>query len=306
MVSSFFCELFLFLQYHSFSYLEQKIYGNACWSDNGEIDVMEQVGYDPNKIVSSVHTAEYNHMKNTQPTHGVDVPDACSNFKIYTLNWTSDQLEMFVGDDNQPFEQRILVWDKGNQGWQRWPFDNDFFIILNIAIGGTWGGQHGIDESIFPKRMEIEWVRFYKLESENLGTQSAPAAHRVIALRSNANGKFVCAENGGNGPLIASRDAVGGWEKFDLITLDGNKVALRSHANGKYVCAEAAGEKPLIVNRNGIDAWETFQMIHRGENKVAFIAVNGKYVCAVDYGRGALTADRTNVDAWETFDLVPQ
>ncbi|CAF1432773.1 unnamed protein product [Adineta ricciae] len=233
MVSSFFCELFLFLQYHSFSYLEQKIYGNACWSDNGEIDVMEQVGYDPNKIVSSVHTAEYNHMKNTQPTHGVDVPDACSNFKIYTLNWTSDQLEMFVGDDNQPFEQRILVWDKGNQGWERWPFDNDFFIILNIAIGGTWqkGGQHGIDESVFPKRMEIEWVRFYKVESENVGTQSAPAAQRVIALRSNANG-----------PLLASRDAVGGWEKSDLITLDGNKVALRSYANGKYVSAEAAGK----------------------------------------------------------------
>ena len=81
---------------------------------------MEQVGFEPNKVVSSVHTAAFNHMKNSQPTHSVYVPDACDNFKIYTLDWAPDKLEMFVGDDNNPFVQKILIWEKNGHNWEGW------------------------------------------------------------------------------------------------------------------------------------------------------------------------------------------
>ncbi|CAF2504873.1 unnamed protein product [Rotaria sp. Silwood2] len=91
----------------------------AIWMvNNGDIDVMEQVGFEPNKIVSSVLTASFNHMKGSQPTNSVHVHDVCDNFKIYTLDWTSDKLEMFVGDDNNPFEKRVLIWQKNGHDWK--------------------------------------------------------------------------------------------------------------------------------------------------------------------------------------------
>ncbi|CAF0758234.1 unnamed protein product [Didymodactylos carnosus] len=136
-------------------------YGSQYWPDNGEIDVMEQVGFDPNRIVSSVHTKANNHMLNSQPTNGVQVSDATTNFKIYTLDWNVNKLEMFVGDEGNPLGQRILVWDKQND-WTKWPFDKPFFALLNIAVGGSWGGAKGIDEGIFPARMEIDWVHYYQ------------------------------------------------------------------------------------------------------------------------------------------------
>ena len=99
---------------------QTRSYGNAYWPDNGEIDVMEQVGFEPNKVVSSVHTGAFNHMKNSQPTNGVEVQDACDNFKVYTLDWASDKLEIFVGDDNNPVAQRVLIWEKKGQNWEGW------------------------------------------------------------------------------------------------------------------------------------------------------------------------------------------
>ncbi|CAF4033219.1 unnamed protein product [Rotaria sp. Silwood1] len=129
---------------------------------------------------------------------------------------------------------------------------------------------------------------------------------KVVALQSNANGKFVCAENAGNSALVANRDSPSSWEKFDLIILNENNVALKSHANGQYVCAENGGNSPLIANRASISSWETFKMIHRSNGKVAFIAVNGNYVCADDFGNKELIANRNSIDSWETFDLISQ
>ena len=127
---------------------------------------------------------------------------------------------------------------------------------------------------------------------------------KVIALRSNANGKFVCAENGGKNSLIANRNAISTWETFDLIILNEDNVALKSHANKLYVSAKNAGNSPLIANRTEVSSSATFRMIDLGNEKVAFIAVNKKYVCADYFGMSALIANRTNVSGWEAFDLI--
>jgi beta-glucanase (GH16 family) len=47
--------------------------------------------------------------------------------------------------------------------WQQWPFDKPFHLILNVAVGGDWGGQKGVDDSIFPQKMEVDYVRVYPL-----------------------------------------------------------------------------------------------------------------------------------------------
>ncbi|CAF2504888.1 unnamed protein product [Rotaria sp. Silwood2] len=149
-------------------------------------------------------------------------------------------------------------------------------------------------------------LELYDIPNESTGIGNRNISTRVIALRSNANGKFVCAENAGKNSLIANRVAVSSWETFNLIFLNGKNVALKSCANGKYVCAENAGDGPLIANRSQISLWETFRLIDRGNGKVALVAVNGKYVCADNYGNSELIANRTSVESWETFDLVQQ
>lgn len=80
---------------------------------------MEQVGYDPFRIVSTIHTQAYNHIKGTQKTANVIVNDATTNFKIYTLDWNVDKLEVFVGDDANPLAKRIFTFN--NEGyWTKW------------------------------------------------------------------------------------------------------------------------------------------------------------------------------------------
>ena len=80
-----------------------------------------------------------------------------------------------------------------------------------------------------------------------------------VALQAAANNKYVCADNGGNSPLIANRDAIGSWETFGLVDLGNNNVAFKA-VNGKYVCADNGGNSPLIANRDAIGSWETFKL----------------------------------------------
>jgi beta-glucanase (GH16 family) len=114
---------------------------------------MEHVGYDPSRIHSTVHTKANNHMLHNHPTNAVIVGDAVSTFKIYTLEWNTDKLEMFVGDEANPFQTRIFIWNK-QEDWTKWylnsffydlvylffhrPFDKPFRLLMNIAVGGTW------------------------------------------------------------------------------------------------------------------------------------------------------------------------
>lgn len=80
---------------------------------------MEQVGYEPTRIHSSVHTQANNHMSNNHPTHSVNVNDATKKFKIYTLEWEPDKMQMFVGDDRNAFQTRIFIWNKQGD-WKKW------------------------------------------------------------------------------------------------------------------------------------------------------------------------------------------
>jgi hypothetical protein len=80
---------------------------------------MEQVGYDPLSIHSTVHTEAYNSQKHNAPTNAVTVNNAITNFNIYTLDWNVDKMEMFVGNETNPFQTRILIWNKQGD-WTVW------------------------------------------------------------------------------------------------------------------------------------------------------------------------------------------
>ena len=131
------------------------IYG--VWPASGEIDIMEHVGYDPEKVHASIHTSAYNHVRGTQKSAFKMVPGATDDFHIYRVDWTPYSVKGFI-DGAQYFE-----FVNNNTGYAAWPFNKPFFLILNVAVGGNWGGVQGVDNTIFPTTMQIDYVRVYKL-----------------------------------------------------------------------------------------------------------------------------------------------
>jgi licheninase len=133
-------------------------YGKGGWPDNGEIDIMEHVGFDPGVVHATVHTRAYNHVARTHRGARVDVPDAQDAFHVYAIDWTASEIRASVdGRHYFTFPNERLT--NRDADWRQWPFDRDFRLLLNIAVGGNWGGQKGVDEAIWPQRLEIDYVR---------------------------------------------------------------------------------------------------------------------------------------------------
>ena len=126
------------------------------WPASGEIDIMEHVGYDPNVVHGSVHTEAYNHSIGTQKTSKLTIPTATSTFHTYAIEWFEDHIDYYIDST------KYFSFNNENSGWQKWPFDKRFHLILNIAVGGNWGGVKGIRTEAFPATMEIDYVRVYQ------------------------------------------------------------------------------------------------------------------------------------------------
>ena len=136
-------------------------HSNGGWPDNGEIDIMEHVGFDPDVVHAPIHTRAYNHVDRTQRTAQTTVPGATTGFHVYAMEWTPEESRGYV-DDRQYFSFRNERLSNSQADWRHWPFDREFRILLNVAVGGNWGGQRGVDDSIWPQRMEVDYVRVYQ------------------------------------------------------------------------------------------------------------------------------------------------
>ncbi|UCG29017.1 MAG: glycoside hydrolase family 16 protein [Bacteroidales bacterium] len=126
------------------------------WPESGEIDIMEYVGFKPDTIHGTIHTEAYNHTKNTQKGSNIRIPTAEEEYHIYILEWQEDKIDILVDD------QSYFTFMKESDDPAVWPFNQDFHIVLNIAVGGNWGGQKGVDTTIFPQQMVVDYVRVYQ------------------------------------------------------------------------------------------------------------------------------------------------
>lgn len=125
------------------------------WPACGEIDVMEFVGFDPAAVHHNVHTATHNHLRGNGRGVRVALADPSDGFHVYGVAWDRERMD-FTLDGAVTFTVTNAHTDT-----DAWPFDAPFFLLLNLAVGGTWGGQRGVDESVFPQRLEIDWVRVW-------------------------------------------------------------------------------------------------------------------------------------------------
>jgi beta-glucanase (GH16 family) len=126
------------------------------WPACGEIDIMENVGFDPDRICANIHTKAYNHVKKTNKGSSLAVPKPYEAFHVYAIEWTPERIDFFVDTT------KYFTFQNEGTGKDAWPYDLPHYLILNTAIGGSWGGENGIDDSIFPQRFWIDYVRVYQ------------------------------------------------------------------------------------------------------------------------------------------------
>lgn len=130
--------------------------GFITWPDCGEIDMLENVGFDPEVVHFTVHTASNNHMKGNQLSAQVRVPKGWESFHTYGMDWRDDRLDFYFNG------KKVFTYKNEKTGLAQWPFTAPHYLILNLAIGGGWGGAQGIDDAIFPSTFEVDYVRIYK------------------------------------------------------------------------------------------------------------------------------------------------
>ena len=122
------------------------------WPGCGEIDIMEQLFEDFEMIQCALHTPD-THGDNTILKQ-VNVTNVTQNFHIYGMEWSAEKIDFFI-DDNYYFTYQPELKTPGN-----WPYFNDQYILLNIAMGGSLGGS--IDPNYTEDQMEVDYVRVYQ------------------------------------------------------------------------------------------------------------------------------------------------
>ena len=126
------------------------------WPKSGEMDIMENVGYELPKVHYAIHTEKYNHTKNNQKRHTVDCATVATDFHVYGFEGREDKLTWYLDG------VKTYSVTKDENGWEAWPFDRPFYLILNFAFGGGWGGSQGVDLDALPQEYIIDYVRVYR------------------------------------------------------------------------------------------------------------------------------------------------
>ncbi len=130
------------------------------WPGDGEIDIMEHVGHNHGMIHGTAHTGKYNGMYGTHKSDSIFLEDVHKKYHTYSIEWTEESITWFA--DGTAYHKL----EKDND-IDEWPFNQfNYHLIINFAVGGNWGGKHGVDEGVWPQAFKIDYVRYYKLLRE--------------------------------------------------------------------------------------------------------------------------------------------
>jgi len=123
------------------------------WPKSGEIDILEYVGKEPQTIFTTLHTQDsHGNSFNTKKTA---IPNIEKGFHVYAIDWTKDKIDFFV-DSNL-----VYSFEPSPKNENTWPFNQPFYIIVNMAVGGNFGGPE-VDTTIFPQDFVIDYIRVYQ------------------------------------------------------------------------------------------------------------------------------------------------
>jgi len=162
----------------------------GTWPNSGEIDIMEYVGYDPNVVHTTIHTAKFNHNINTQLGYSKRIENAETEFHEYEIIWSPGSIESFVNGERYGQFAYSAAFNQDVDYHRAFPFDQLFYIILNVAVGGNWGGQQGVNAEAFPTAMEVDYVRVYQLDYARLDKEPPSTPQNLRIAQHLANSVF--------------------------------------------------------------------------------------------------------------------
>ena len=139
---------------------EESLYGG--WPKSGEIDIMEHCGNNLNELFLCLHTEKYNHRDNPNREEQYDtrfnIPDLSDKFHKFSLLWEENAITYYLND------KQMVRYERGENGRdgsiKGWPFDQNFYLLINLAMGGTFGGE--IDMDSFPQEFIVKDVKIYQ------------------------------------------------------------------------------------------------------------------------------------------------
>jgi beta-glucanase (GH16 family) len=121
-----------------------------------EIDIMENVGYESELVWFSAHSESGKADPNRHHTSSITIKDTSTEFHIYSMDWTPDYIIGYVDG----VEYFSLYKNKIDPKY--WHFDDGMFLIINLAVGGSWGGYEGVDKAGYPQSILVDYVRVYE------------------------------------------------------------------------------------------------------------------------------------------------
>ena len=128
----------------------------GIWPNGGEIDIMEAVGFEKNTVHFNIHTKNDNWGTSRSIGSHSTINAIATEYHRYAIKWVEDEITFYV-DGVERFSYEPVA-----DSYEYWPFDTEFHLILNIAVGGTWGGQRGIEEGSWEDSMYVDYVRVYQ------------------------------------------------------------------------------------------------------------------------------------------------
>ena len=251
------------------------------WPECGEIDIMEHVNT-TNTILGTMHWYSGGHVQ-----YGSSTTTTPGDFHIYAVEWTPQGISWYV--DNTLYVTGNITNNINNTG----AFQNPFYIILNLAIGGDLSGST-VDNSSLPTNMLVDYVHVYNI------TSAAPPVGQTITLKG-SNGQYVTSNNAETDSAMAcDRTTAQGWETFTVGDAGNGLVTLKG-SNGLYVTSNN-GDSAMACNRATAQAWEQFRWINNPDGTISLQGTNGLYVSS-NNGVGWMTCDRAQAQGWEEFKV---
>ncbi len=126
------------------------------WPRSGEIDFLQHVGHESGQIHGAIQTELYNHRSGNLKSGTTKIDSSTSQFHVYAVEWTKHKVEMFADG------KKYFTFTNENNGPSKWPFDRRFYLGIDLAVGGTWGGARGIDDNAFPEKLQVDYVRVFE------------------------------------------------------------------------------------------------------------------------------------------------
>ncbi|MNL07626.1 Beta-glucanase precursor [compost metagenome] len=123
------------------------------WPKTGEIDILEYIGRDPGMVYTTLHTQDSH--GNTINTKRTPFPNIEEGYHVYAIEWTKDKIDFFVD------KTLVYTFNPPVKNEDTWPFNKPFYIIVNLAIGGNFGGPE-VDDKVLPQKYYVDYVRVYQ------------------------------------------------------------------------------------------------------------------------------------------------